>query len=203
MFTEYEIETMVENPEILEAAVELKREFLKVEAPYLEISDHDFFSLTMMAPTIGIALADGHISLFEEIALNKKARKLSKGGYFMKKDPVVYAMKFLIKNYYNWSDKFFDLLKVAMDKACDLSSVSQRKIDTSGEVNYQEYKKEVLNSPYILIRFIASFFLENDEDIINSDHRIGKEEYQRMLLVGEKLGLDQLVVFQMFCQTFK
>ncbi len=203
MFTEYEIETMVEIPEILDATLELKKEFLKVEAPYLEINDHDFFSLVMMAPTVGIALADGTISLFEEIALNKKARKLSKGGYFMKKDPVVYAMKFLIKNYYNWADKYYHVLKVAMNNACDLTSVAQRKIDTTGEVDYQAYKKEVLNSPHILIRFIASFFLENDEDIINSNHKVGKEEYQRMVLIGEKLGLDQLVVFQMFCQTFK
>lgn len=203
MFTEYEIETMVEIPEILEATLELKKEFLKTEAPYLEINDHDFFSLVMMAPTVGIALADGTISLFEEIALNKKARKLSKGGYFMKKDPVVYAMKFLIKNYYNWSDKYYHVLKVAMKNACDLTNVSQRKIDTSGDVDYNAYKKEVLNSPHILIRFIASFFLENDEDIINSNHKVGKEEYQRMMLIGEKLGLDELVVFQMFCQTFK
>lgn len=203
MFTEYEIETMVEIPEILEATLELKREFLKVEAPYLEITDHDFFSLVMMAPTIGIALADGTISLFEEIALNKKARKLSKGGYFMKKDPVVYAMKFLIKNYYNWSDKFYAVLRISMEKSCNLDIVSQGKINTDDEVDYKEYKKVVLNSPYILIRFIASFFLENDEDIINSDHKIGKEEYQRMLIAGEKLGLDNLIVFQMFCQTFK
>lgn len=203
MFTEYEIETMVEIPEILEATLELKKEFLKVEAPYLEINDHDFFSLAMMAPTVGIALADGTISLFEEIALNKKARKLSKGGYFMKKDPVVYAMKFLIKNYYNWSDKYFHVLKIAMDNACDLDNVQQRRIDTTGEVDYRAYKKEVLNSPHILIRFIASFFLENEEDIINSDHKVGKDEYHRMLLIGEKLGLDNLVVFQMFCQTFK
>lgn len=203
MFTEYEIETMVENPEILEAAQALKKEFLKTEAPYLEINDHDFFSLAMMAPTIGIALADGTISLFEEIALNKKARKLSKGGYFMKKDPVVYAMKFLIKNYFNWSDKFFGVLKVAINSACNLENVTQRRIDTTGEVDYGAYRKEVLNAPYILIRFIASFFLENDEDIINKDHKIGKSEYQSMVLIGEKLGLDNLVVFQMFCQTFK
>ena len=203
MFTEYEIETMVENPVILETAQELKKDFLKTEAPYLEINDHDFFSLIMMAPTIGIALADGTISLFEEIALNKKARKLSKGGYFMKKDPVVYAMKFLIKNYFNWSDKFLGVLGKTITTACDLSNVAQRKIDTTGEVDYQAYKKEVLNAPHILIRFIASFFLENEEDIINKDHRIGKSEYQSMILIGEKLDLDNLVVFQMFCQTFK
>lgn len=203
MFTEYEIESMVEIPEVQEATQTLKKEFLKTEAPYLEITDHDFFSLVMMAPTVGIALADGKISFFEEMALNKKARKLSKGGYFMKKDPVVYAMKFLVKNYHNWCDKFYEVLKTTIEKSCDLGSVNQGKIDINDQVNYQEYKKEVLNSPYILIRFIASFFLEDDENIINSKHRIGKNEYQRMIIIGEKLGLDNLIVYAMFCQTFK
>ncbi len=203
MFTEYELETMSEIPEVLDAVQSLKKGFLKTEAPYLEITDHDFFSMVMMAPTVGIALADGNISLFEEIRLNKKARKLSKGGYFMKKDPVVYAMKFMIKNYPTWCDKFFEVLKTAIEKSCDISGVNQGKIDLNEKVNYQEYKKEVLNSPYILIRFISSFFLENDEDIINSNHQIKQSEYERMIVIGEKLGLGNLMVFEMFCQTFK
>lgn len=81
MFTEYEIASMIEIPDIHEATMALKKDFIRNEAPYLEISDHDFFSLVMMAPTVGIALANGSVSLFEELALNKKARKLSKGGY--------------------------------------------------------------------------------------------------------------------------
>ena len=203
MFTEYEIESMMEYPKVQEATLALKKEFLKAEAPYLEIGDEDFFSLIVMTPTIGIAMADGTISLFEEMALNKKARKLSKGGYFMKKDPVVYAMKYLIKNYYNWSDKFFEVLKVTIQTTVKLDQLDQKPIDPSKAVDYQEYKKAVLESPYLLIRFIASFFLENDEDIINSNHKIGKSEFQRLELIGAKLELDKIPVFQMFCQTFK
>lgn len=203
MFTEYEIETMVEYPEVKEATLKLKKEFLKAEAPYLEITDEDFFSLIIMTPTIGIAMADGTISLFEEMALNKKARKLSKGGYFMKKDPVVYAMKYLIKNYYNWSDRFFEVLKITIQTTCKLDQLPKHKVDPAGVVDYREYKIAVLESPYLLIRFIASFFLENDEDIINSNHKIGKTEFQRMELIGGKLELDKVPVFQMFCQTFK
>jgi len=183
--------------------MELKRDFLKTEAPYLEVSDEDFFSLVIMTPTIGIAMADGKITLFEEMALNKKARKLSKGGYFMKKDPVIYAMKFLIKNYYNWQDKFFDVLKETIKITCPLESLDQPKVDAKGPMDYQTYRQIVLHSPYLLIRFIASFFLENDEDIINQNHKIGKEEFQRMILIGEKLELDKIPVFQMFCKTFQ
>ncbi|MEQ8581365.1 MAG: hypothetical protein RIC30_02985 [Marinoscillum sp.] len=202
MFTEYEIETMVELPEVLEATQALKKDFCKNEAPYLEISDHDFFSLIMMAPTVGIALADGTVSLFEELALNKKARKLSKGGYFMKKDPVVYAMKFLLKKYDIWSDKFFNVLKVAMHVSFDMERLEKKKFDEEAEVTYPEYKKAVLNTPYILIRFIASFFLENDEEIISTNRHIGRNEYLQMLKIGEQMGLNKLPVFQMFCKTF-
>ena len=193
----------MEYPEVQSATLELKKEFLKAEAPYLEIGDEDFFSLIVMTPTIGIAMADGNISFFEEMALNKKARKLSKGGYFMKKDPVVYAMKFLIKNYYNWSDRFFDVLKTTIKTTVNLDNLSSKSFDASKEIDYNEYKKAVLAAPYLLIRFIASFFLENDEDIINDNHKIGKTEYQRLIIIGEKLELDKIPVFQMFCQTFK
>lgn len=203
MFTEYEIESMMGYPEVKEATLKLKKEFLKEEAPYLEIGDEDFFSLVVMTPTIGIAMADGNISFFEEMALNKKARKLSKGGYFMKKDPVVYAMKYLIKNYYNWSDRFFEVLKTTIKTTVNTDNLSLKSFDESKEVDYGAYKKAVLEAPYLLIRFIASFFLENDENIINSDHKIGKNEYQRLVIIGQKLELDKIPVFQMFCHTFK
>ncbi|NQZ77788.1 MAG: hypothetical protein HRT61_17035 [Ekhidna sp.] len=203
MFTEYEIEAMIEYPEVKEATIALKKDFLKAEAPYLEISDEDFFSLIIMTPTIGIAMADGKISLFEEMGLNKKARKLSKGGYFMKKDPVVYAMKYLIKNYYNWDDKFLGVLKETIKTTCGLTKDDYAEGSLTGDIDYNEFRKAVMNSKYLLIRFIASFFLENDEDIINQNHKVGKEEFQRMIIVGEKLELDKIPVYQMFCKTFQ
>jgi hypothetical protein len=201
MFTEYEIDTMMEIREIQEATFELKKYFIKNEAPYLELSDHDFFSLVMMTPMVGIAKADGTISLFEELALNKKARKLSKGGYFMKKDPVVYGMKFVIKKYEDWEDNFFDLLNKAMHKTFDMKALETNELPPE-KVSYEEYKREVLVTPYILIRFMSSFFLENDEDIINSKRTIGRSEYKAMQRIGEKLGMDKLRVFQYFLKTY-
>lgn len=204
MFTEYEIETMIEIPEIKEANFELKKDFIRSEAPYLEISDHDFFSLVMMTPTLGIAMADGNVSLFEELALNKKARKLSKGGYFMKKDPVVYAMKFLLKGYDTWSGKFLKVLHIAIEQSFQYEGITRgEKFDHDMEVSYEAYKKEVLRTPYILIRFITSFFLENQEDIINVNRTIRKSEYKRMVEIGEDLGISGIPVFQMFVKTFQ
>lgn len=201
MFTEYEIDTMMEIEDVQNATFELKKKFMKAEAPYLEISDNDFFSMVMMAPTVGIAKADGKLTLFEELALNKKARKLSKGGYFMKKDPVVHAMKFMIKKFDDWQDGFYELLNTTMHLSFDMKALETDET-VSEEVSYREYKIEVLKSPYILIRFISSFFLENDEDIFNEKRVIRQSEYRSMLNTGEKLGLKKVKVFQMFCKTF-
>ena len=201
MFTEYEVELMIEDSKIQEATFELKKDFIKTEAPYLEISDQDFFSLVMMAPTVGIALANGSVSLFEELALNKKARKLSKGGYFLKKDPVVYAMKYLIKNYTIWEDKFFALIKLAMRESFNLEEM---KTGDGQNIEFDDnmYKKSVMNTPYIFIRFIASFFLNEDEDIINSRSMVQKD-YEKLIDIGHKLELDRVPVYQMFTKTFK
>lgn len=200
MFTEYEVEFMIEDPKIQEATFELKKDFVKTEAPYLEISDQDFFSLVLLAPTVGIALANGSVSLFEELALNKKARKLSKGGYFLKKDPVVYAMKYLIKNYTIWEDKFFNLINLAMHECLDLESM---KTATGKQVEFDDskYKSEIMNTPYIFIRFLSSFFLNEDEDIINSRSMVLKD-FEKLMDIGHKLELDGVPVFQMFTKTF-
>jgi hypothetical protein len=131
MFTENEVELMVGDPIILDATKEVRKDFIKTEAPYLEISEIDFFSLVMLSPTVGIALANGSVSLFEELSLNKKARKLSKGGYFLKQDPVVHAMKFLIKNYTIWENKFFALIKLAMSESFHIEGM---KTDTAEQV---------------------------------------------------------------------
>ncbi len=201
MFTEFEIEAMVENEQVLNATMDLKKDFLKNEAPYLEISDQDFLSLIMMTPTVGIALANGSVSFFEEQALNKKARKLSKGGYFMKKDPVVFGLKFLIKKYDNWEGKFFEVIKIIMEELFQKSSLEEN-FDKNNEVSYQEYKLTVMKTSYIFIRFLSSFFLNEEEDVI-SYRSMAKVDYTRLLEIGTKLGLDRIPVYHMFCKTFK
>ncbi|WP_420581616.1 hypothetical protein [Reichenbachiella sp.] len=200
MFTEYEIETLIENEVIKKATFELKKEFIKNEAPYLEISDQDFFSLIVMAPTVGVALANGSVSLWEEMALNKKARKLSKGGYFMKKDPVVFGLKYLIKQYDNWEEEFLKIIRLTMEECFDVARL-EADFDTNKKVTESEYRDEVLKSPYIFIRFLSSFFLNDDEDII-SPRKISKVDFGRVQSIGEKLGLHKIPLFHYFCSTF-
>ena len=65
MFTENEVAIMLENKSIENSVVELKKDFIGQEAQYMELSDHDFLSLVLLTPSVGIALANNSVSLFE------------------------------------------------------------------------------------------------------------------------------------------
>ena len=145
MLTANEISIILEDHDVLDSVQELKNVFRNKEAPHLEISDHDFLSLIIMMPSISITLSTGDISLMEEMALNKKARTISKGGHYLKKDPVVYAMSFLVKSAAKWEDQFFETIRLAMEKSFDKSLIDGGDLDAS-RVSDREFKKILMNA---------------------------------------------------------
>lgn len=191
MFTENEIGALIVDPEIKEATLKLKGEFIEKEAPFLEISDHDFLSLVLLTPSVGIALANNSVSLMEEMALNKKARKYSKGGYFMKQDPVVTAMGFLIKHYDDWADVFYAHLNHLIDITIDKNALMSSSIDQKG-VTDEKFCVEVLKAPFIFIRFITSFLSNAEDEDLATERKIGKAEYERVLEILDKLGIAEI-----------
>lgn len=199
MFTEYEVNTFISIAEIKEPLIELKKRFIIEDAKYLEISDHDFLSLVLMTPAVSVAYANGSISLFEEIALNKMARKMSKGGYFLKSDPVSKGMKFLIKGFEKWEDAFLDMIIICMESTFDKSSV--KSFSGEKEPTFDDFSRELMGAPFILIRYISSFFLHGDVEIVEK-HSINKQEYEKVLSLGKKLKLDELNIFKAFLKTY-
>jgi len=199
MFTEYEVSVFLDLPEVNKAVLELKRDFLDKEAPMMEISDHDFLSLVLMVPAIAVADANDNISLFEEITLNKMARKMSKGGYFLKADPVARAMKFYIKKISNWEQKFLDVINLLIKETVDVEKLDQS--DGDKQFTMVDFSCEALKAPYIMVRFFTSFFLQGEGEIIEG-HSISKEEHEKILDLGRRLKFDNLKVFKAFCHTF-
>ena len=199
MFTENEIATFIEIPEILDATIKARESFKSNQVEYLDIIDHDFLSLVMMTPSVGLTLANGSISLFEELALNKMARKMSKGGYFLKTDPVCHGMKFLIQDYEKWESPFFEVIKIAMYTIIDKKSLVTLE-DSSKSIT--SFAGHLMSVPYVLVRFMSSFFLHNEAEIVDN-RTISKIEYDKIVDIGNKLGLDDLLVFKSFCNTFE
>lgn len=201
MFSENEIATMVDIVKIDEAVASAKKSFIEEEANFLEISDHDFLALIMMTPAIGVALANGSVSLFEELALNKMARKMSKGGYFLKMDPVAHAMKFLIKSFDKWEDHFYEVINVCMEETID--HIKLKNLETAEMENpIQAFARELMNVPYIFVRFLSTMVLNDESDIVEQ-RSISQVEYDKILNIGERLKFDEVPVFRSFCKTFE
>ncbi|MEQ8244399.1 hypothetical protein [Fulvivirga sp.] len=201
MFSENEIATIIEIPVVLDEVIKLRKEFIETEANFLEISEHDFLSLIMMTPTVGVALANGTISLFEELALNKMARKMSKGGFFLKVDPVAHAMKFLIKSFDKWELPFLEVIKLAMRNTCDLNSLKLKNANDDAD-NIIGFARELMHAPYAFVRFLSSFFLHDEAEIVE-ERAISAVEFEKIQDIGNKLEISQYLVFTLFCKTFE
>jgi hypothetical protein len=196
MFTEAEIAVIIKNQEIEKITDDLRKHFLEKTAPYFEISNHDFLSLILLSPVVGKAMANNNISFKEEMSLQKKARKLSKGGFFLSKDPVADCMKFLIKNFNEWEDEFYKAIKKIFNVLFDEETLAKANDTTVA------YTIRVMDSPYILIRFISSLFLEREEDILNPG-KLRKIEWEKINLIGERTGLSEYNLFKEFIGSFE
>ncbi|MEN8248667.1 MAG: hypothetical protein ABFS32_07025 [Bacteroidota bacterium] len=194
MFTENEISSLALIPEIKEATIRLKNEFIEKEAPFMEISEHDFLSLIFLTPSVGIALANDSVSLMEEMALNKKARKYSKGGYFMKQDPVVTAMGHLIKNYDEWADTFYAQIKLFVEILIDKDALKEKNKDDN--TSNEQLCIDVLQAPFFLIRVITSFLSNAEDEDLAAERKVLKVEYDRIVEILEKIDLIDLPIVQ-------
>lgn len=192
MLSENEIALLIEIPEVGAIVDELKQEFL---AEQEQVSDHDFLSSMLMAPPIAMALANGSISLIEEMGLNKKARNFSKGGFFLKKDPVVRLVQKLIDSFERWELKFYQALEGIVHK---LLTPQNTNSNQEGPVFLV-----MLNTPYLIIKLIETFFLPEGEDIIDNQRPISKIEFEKMDWLGQKLALDEVPLFHKFLETFE
>lgn len=200
MFTEDQVSALLEFPEVRQKVEDLKQDFKDNELPLLDISNHDFLSLALLTPTIDLALANGNISLMEEMAINQKARKMSKGGYFLQTDPVVYTLKYLIKKFDYWHDKFYGFVIFLLNKTSNVEHLKYVE-DMEREVSEFEFERNLLHSPYILIQYMSTFFI-NDIEQITVPKKISQLEYEKILEIGRKLEIDKYVIFKGFCQTF-
>ena len=201
MFTENEIANFVEDKEVARITKKLKKEFTSKVARFLEITEHDFLSIILLAPSVGVMLADVKLSIWEEMKLNRKARKYSKGGFFLTKDPVVHCMQYLLKNFNDWEDHFYLALKQIINLALKKNKVSISSIQEKTN-NGDNFVADVMSAPYIIVRFISSFFLD-DKDHILSTKKVSKAEFEKIKYIGEKLGLSNINIFQGFCNNFE
>jgi len=197
MFTENEVGQLLLIPDVQDVVEKLHRTFREEECEFREISLHDFFSGMLMAPSIALAGVDGATSLFEELSLNKKARVFSKGGYFLRQDPVVNMVTHLQSKFQLWESRFFKgINKILIAVIPEIYAGENSKTKDLG------YFLAVMKSSYILIKFLETFFLPEGEEITNK-RRISILEHQKIISIGNQLQLSEIGSFRNFVKTFE
>lgn len=195
--TENDIRILMEDEVVRQKVQQLKAEFIHKEAQGLDIKENDFLGLVFLTPMILMALANDNISISEEWELNKKARKLSAGRYFFEPDPVIQAMKFLIKRIGHWKKKFLELIRFCLElhsKGGDAFS----KVRGKKELTHVELSKEVLDAPYFFVRFVAFLFFEDENEI--KSREVSHKEKKEIIEIANTLGIAESPVFLKFFQ---
>ena len=200
MLTENEVGQIIAIPEIKEIVQQVYHGFVKEEEQLESINLHDFFSGMLIAPSIAMARVDGSTSLFEELTLNKKARRISKGGFFLTKDPVVKLIDLLQTRWDSWETKFLEALsEVIMRLAPEINEEKALNLPTDSTNNIF---LAIARSSYLLVRLLETFFLP-EGDLISNTRPISKGEFQKMLSIGDQLQLSGVPSFQSFIKTFE
>ncbi len=201
MITDSEFVALMNDKDVLAATMNLKKDFLTSEMDFIELGDDDFVALVFLAPTVGIALANGTISLYEQLLLNNKARKLSRGSYFLKKDPVIKGLQFLIKNFTDWENKFYYLIEMVVHSSLKKNEMVYNTLKNEASLS-GDFKVDVLNAPYVFVKFLSFIFLEEEDDLMN-DRAISKVEHDKILEIAKKISIAEIPLFKVFWETFE
>lgn len=200
MLNQRELNILLEEPQTTKDLEALRIEFVKKAPQNQKISNMDFISLVLLTPSLGIALAHGKISFFEELSLNKKVRTLSNKSKLLKNDALFYALRYLKNNFSDWEDNFYQLIKLILYSSLKKNSLIW---DTFQQQNAStnDLQIDILNAPYIFVKLMTFLFLE-DGETFNNKRSIAKTEYEKIVEIGEKLELNNVPLFQQFCNGF-
>lgn len=198
--TEHDIKALMDVDGIKKMIPSVKQEFLEKEARYLKIKDNDFLALIFMTPKIAISLADEKISLAEEFQLNRIARRLSEGKYFMKKDPVVEAMQFLIKNFKYWEQKFYSFIhSICKEYFHSHPAIYEELI--LADNNTANLQEALHSTPYMPIKIVSSLFFSDPEEAMTKK-KVSDKEYQVIKRIYDQIQMQDMPVFWRTLQCF-
>jgi hypothetical protein len=164
------------------------------------LSDPDFFAIVLLAPAVGLALANDNISLYEEMSLGKKARYFSKGSFFLRKGPVVEGLDRLIREFDALGPGCYALLALVIsDMLAQYPAQSLPLADL--ELDLPDHRSILLSAPYFLTKLLAVVFLTEEEALLQP-RSISRADFDRLEHIGSEFGLAGTEVFRAFCQTY-
>lgn len=171
--------------------------FCEAHPDFEKAKAEDFFTLALLGPSIAMALANGYISFFEELSLERKARSLCDANTM----PVLSrGMAYLIKHFDDWEERLYELVAVVLHgyttQHPKVTHLWSRPESLSGDL-----EMDFMAAPYALVKILNFLFLE-DEEYMFDRRTISSLEYEKIKAVGEKVGLMPFPLFRNFMESY-
>lgn len=198
MLTKEEIIELTDNALIKKEISTLQKDFSQVDTCFAEIEADDFAAFILLTPSVSIALANREITFFEEMMLNKKARQLSQDAYFIKRDPIVHALQFLVIHFEEWEDRFLGVIRLMVESLLEKNQLSKEVMSMQ-----QHLDKESLLAltPPLFTKLLAFLFLDKEEGFY-TPRKVSAFDYKKILEISKKLRINEFTIFQRFYETF-
>lgn len=198
MLTENELLILSDDKKVQNAIAALRQKFHQLENDFQNIIAEDFIALVLLSPAVGLALANKDITFFEELMLNRKARQLSRDYYFIEKDPIVFAMKYLVIHFEKWENQFYSIIKLMIEAILEKNAQTKESLIAQRVLDNDEL---LMVTPPIFIRLITFLFLDREEDFF-APRNIAIYDYKKIFEIAQKLDIDEFPIFQQFYATF-
>ncbi|MCU0391305.1 MAG: hypothetical protein MUE81_09315 [Thermoflexibacter sp.] len=198
MLTEKELLILSAPTAMKTSIATLKANFSELEEVFTKIDELDFTALILLTPAISLALSNREITFFEELMLNRKARQLSQESYFLKRDPIVHAMQYLVIHFEEWEDRFYQVISDMIDDILEKHHTNKRNLASQEHLDNEEL---ILATPPLFIKLLAFLFLDKEEDFF-MPRKVSAFEYKKILEISKKLSIRELSIFKRFYETF-
>ncbi len=199
MLKETELIALADDKNVKEEIEVLRTDFNTLEKDFENIIEQDFIALILLSPAVGLALANRDITFFEELMLNRKARQLSRNSYFIEKDPIVHAMKYLVIHFPAWENKFYAVIALMLEAILVKNKTTRESLMESQHLDNEEL---ILAYPPLFVRLLAFLFLDNEENFFSA-HKTSAFDYKKIFEISKKLNINELPLFQRFYETFE
>ncbi len=197
MLAPNELLLLLRHPDVKAGLDESFEKFCLAYPDAKEIDAENFFTLALLSPSIAMALANGYISFFEELSLERKAKSLNKHGEMTNMGK---SIKFLITHFDDWENEMYQLLHLVFNaytlRNDKLTAIWKDETYLTGDL-----ETDFLTAPYALVQLLNFLFLEDEEEMLNR-RIISDLEFEKIKAVGEIVGLSNFPIFQSFVNSY-
>ncbi|TAF33511.1 MAG: hypothetical protein EAZ57_10335 [Cytophagales bacterium] len=200
MLNDIEINTLLLDSVVEQKLIMVRGVLADVNESLQLIPIQDILAVVLISPAIGIALANGKVSIFEELSLEHKLKFLTRRRSLARTDLAFTAFSVVMGGFDDLEDMLYDALKEIVNFSLN-KQVEVKELLLKEDLSQMEWNVVAMNAPYFLIKMLKLiFFIDSQSNAL--EHTVLLIELEKIKSIGQSLELDQMPIFGKFCESF-